>query len=41
MTFRNVFDLDQPAKDINATRQDAPRFLSRVATPEQRTRNYI
>jgi hypothetical protein len=41
MTFRNVFDLDQPAKDINATRQDAPRFLSRVATPEQRTRHYI
>ena len=41
MNLRRIFDVDQPTKDIQATQEEAPRFLSRAASPEQRTRHYI
>jgi hypothetical protein len=41
MNLRNVFDVDEPTKNIKADAVDAPRFLSRTANHEQRTRHYI
>ncbi len=41
MNLRRVFDVEQPEKDIAGNIEEAPRFLSRRASPEQRIRHYI
>jgi len=41
MNFRQVFDVEEPTKNIKTSAADAPRFLSRTANHEQRTRHYI
>jgi hypothetical protein len=41
MNLRGVFDVEQPNKDVAGNYQEAPRFLSRRASPEQRIRHYI
>jgi hypothetical protein len=36
-----MFDVEQPNKDIASASQEAPRFISRRASSEQRIRHYI
>lgn len=39
--IQSIFNVEQPEKDIQTDREEAPRFISRNANAEQRTRHYM